>query len=374
MRSKITRLTKSKTALAVMVSAVVLALAATSVGYAAMSKTVTLSVDGKTRQVNTLDGTVADVLHSQGISVGSHDVVAPSLDSKIGDGSRIAVRYGRPLDIKVDGRDQHYWVTATDVASALDQLGLRFAGATLSTSRSASIGRQGLDLSVVTPKQLTVQVGAGKKQSRTVPALTVAQVLNELHVKLGKQDRVRPNLGATVHDGDKIVVTRVRTLTRKVTESIAYGTVKQSDSGMYSGHSRTVRAGREGSREAVYRLTFENGKLVARKVLRSTVTRRPVNALVKVGTKSRPAPATTNYASGSTVWDKIAQCESGGNWAANTGNGYYGGLQFSLSTWQAYGGTGLPSDASRATQIAIAEKVRAANGGYSAWPVCGAGY
>ena len=82
--------------------------------------------------------------------------------------------------------------------------------------------------------------------------------------------------------------------------------------------------------------------------------------------------ATSNFASGSSVWDAIAQCESGGNWATNTGNGYYGGLQFSLGTWQAYGGSGLPSNNSRETQIAIATKVRNASGGYGAWPACAA--
>ena len=72
------------------------------------------------------------------------------------------------------------------------------------------------------------------------------------------------------------------------------------------------------------------------------------------------------------MWDALAQCESGGNWAINTGNGYYGGLQFNLGTWQAYGGTGLPSQASRETQIAIATKLRDASGGYGAWPGCSA--
>ena len=81
--------------------------------------------------------------------------------------------------------------------------------------------------------------------------------------------------------------------------------------------------------------------------------RKPVAAIVKVGTSE---VATTNFAGGNTVWDRLAQCESGGNWAINTGNGYYGGLQFSLGTWQAYGGTGLPSQHSRETQIAIATK------------------
>ncbi|GAB2763322.1 transglycosylase family protein [Streptomyces bullii] len=72
-------------------------------------------------------------------------------------------------------------------------------------------------------------------------------------------------------------------------------------------------------------------------------------------------------------WDAVAQCESGGNWSINTGNGYYGGLQFSASTWAAYGGTQYASTADQATkaqQIEIAEKVLAGQG-KGAWPVCG---
>ncbi|KUN37773.1 transglycosylase [Streptomyces longwoodensis] len=74
-------------------------------------------------------------------------------------------------------------------------------------------------------------------------------------------------------------------------------------------------------------------------------------------------------------WDAVAQCESGGNWSINTGNGYYGGLQFSASTWAAYGGTAYASTADKASksqQIEIAEKVLASQG-KGAWPVCGKG-
>ena len=69
-------------------------------------------------------------------------------------------------------------------------------------------------------------------------------------------------------------------------------------------------------------------------------------------------------------WDAIAQCESGGNWAINTGNGYYGGLQFSPSTWAANGGVGMPNQASRAEQIRIAENTLRTQG-IGAWPTCG---
>ncbi|BBX22356.1 hypothetical protein MTER_17670 [Mycolicibacter terrae] len=71
-------------------------------------------------------------------------------------------------------------------------------------------------------------------------------------------------------------------------------------------------------------------------------------------------------------WDAVAQCESGGNWAADTGNGFYGGLQFKPSTWRAFGGVGLPSKASREEQIAVANRVLDEQGPY-AWPKCGPG-
>jgi LysM repeat protein len=110
----------------------------------------------------------------------------------------------------------------------------------------------------------------------------------------------------------------------------------------------------------------------------------PTPALTRVVSVERPAAPTSNSssrrstvtrstaapASGS-VWDRLAQCESGGNWGINTGNGYSGGLQFSAGTWAANGGTGSASSASRAEQIRVAERVRASQG-WSAWPACSA--
>jgi resuscitation-promoting factor RpfB len=369
-RSSIALLSKSRRALFVLVGGVVAALVATTVGYASMSKTVTLSVDGEAGQVSTLGGTVADVLDAEGIEVGERDVVAPALDSKVNDGTRIAVRYARELQVSVDGEEKSYWVTASDVSSALDQLGLRYAGAELSVSRGAEISRDGLDLEVVTPKRITLVNGPRKARTVTVPALTVTEALADLDIALGERDEVKPGRDAELEDGDKIVVTKVRVVTKKVTEDVDYDTIEKADSSMFEGDSKVVRAGRDGSRSVVYRLRYENGELVVRKELRATVLSQPRDAVVRVGTKAEAAPA-ANYASGSTVWDQLAQCESGGNWAINTGNGYYGGLQFNLDTWQAYGGTGYPHENSREEQIAVATRLRDANGGsYGSWPHC----
>lgn len=102
--------------------------------------------------------------------------------------------------------------------------------------------------------------------------------------------------------------------------------------------------------------------------LRTTVvasTTGPL-ALAALGTVVAPAA----QAAPSVNWDAIAQCESSGNWAANTGNGFFGGLQFTQSTWKAFGGSGSPQGASRQEQIAVAEKVLDGQG-IGAWPVCG---
>ena len=79
------------------------------------------------------------------------------------------------------------------------------------------------------------------------------------------------------------------------------------------------------------------------------------------------APRCTQAPTG--VWDRLAQCESGGNWHINTGNGYYGGLQFMASTWRANGGSGMPHQNSREEQIRVAENLRA-KAGFAPWPAC----
>jgi hypothetical protein len=99
----------------------------------------------------------------------------------------------------------------------------------------------------------------------------------------------------------------------------------------------------------------------------------PVEAATTVprlpGAEQSAAPRHGDPASEWTVWDDLAQCESSGNWHINTGNGYYGGLQFALSSWQWVGGTGYPHEHDRLTQIRMAERLLALQG-WEAWPAC----
>lgn len=107
----------------------------------------------------------------------------------------------------------------------------------------------------------------------------------------------------------------------------------------------------------------------------STVARRGVTlaavSIAGVALSASAASAAVPTTAPASTWDSLAQCESGGNWGINTGNGYSGGLQFSASTWAAHGGTGSAANASREQQIAVAQRVQASQG-WGAWPACAA--
>jgi LysM repeat protein len=112
-----------------------------------------------------------------------------------------------------------------------------------------------------------------------------------------------------------------------------------------------------------------SGKHSVKKSLRHK-TGYAVGGLALAGAAALVVTAGTAHADPGVNWDAIANCESGGNWAIATGNGYYGGLQFNLGTWRANGGSGMPQNASRAEQIRVANNVLHTQG-IGAWPVCG---
>jgi uncharacterized protein YabE (DUF348 family) len=358
-------------------------LVAGATGFAYFDKAVTLSVDGKPSAVHLFGSNVGDVLAHQGIKLGSHDLVAPAVSTPLEDNQKVVVRYGRLLTVTVDGQTKEYWTTSTTVAGALSELGIRADSAKLSVSRSQPLGRLGLAMAVTTPKDVTVSVDAKKLKARTTSA-TVAELLGELKVTLGAKDRVTPALKAPLTRGLNVAVARVNQKLATSSAAIAFGTQRRHDASLYTGNSKTLTAGKPGRKSLTYLRTTVNGKLASAKLVSSRITLKPVTRVLAVGTKARPAPAApapsasapsgpTSSGGGSTVnaamWDRIAQCESGGNWSINTGNGYYGGLQFDIQTWQGSGGGQFAPRAdlaSRTQQIAIANKVYA-DRGLSPW-------
>jgi uncharacterized protein YabE (DUF348 family) len=365
-------------------AAVVTTLVAGAVGVSHFDKSVTLSVDGKASTVHAFGSTVGDVLAKQDIKLTSHDVVVPAPTAKVSDGQKIVVRYGRKLTVTVDGATREYWTTATSVEAALQELGIRADSAKLSASRSMTLGRQGLTLSVTTPKAVVVRVD-GRNRTATTTGATVADVLRELKVTKDSDDRVKPGLTTAITPGLKIAVQRVTASTVRDTQAIAAPVSQRNVSTLYKGQSKILEAGSAGAKVLTYKVVKVDGKVESKKLVKAAVTQRPVARVIGIGTKSRPAPkpapapapapsaGNTSGAginlSNAAMWDRIAQCESSGNWSINTGNGYYGGLQFDLQTWLGAGGgdfASRPDLASRAEQITVANRVYA-DRGLSPW-------
>lgn len=114
----------------------------------------------------------------------------------------------------------------------------------------------------------------------------------------------------------------------------------------------------------------KNQKLASRPMVGATIaSTAPVKTNYAKTYSYRPVVYKASSKINGGVWDKLAACESGGNWATNTGNGYYGGLQFTVGTWHSVGGTGYPNQASKAEQIARA-KILQARSGWGQWPAC----
>jgi resuscitation-promoting factor RpfB len=361
--------------------ATTLALAGTTFGYANLNKSVTLSVDGQTSQVSTSADTVGALLKSKEIEVTSHDVVAPNLDAKVEEGTRIAVKFGREVTFTIDGTKQTVWTTAITVDEALSALAIDLAGAQLSTSRSSSIGRQGLGIIIATEKTVVI-IDAGKKRTVTTTGQTLADALAAAKITVDRNDRLSASPNTRLVDGSKFTFIRVDVKSKTKKFKVDFDTTRKKTNTLNKGVTKVDTPGVSGVRAVTYRLVWHDGEIVRRTKIKSKLIKKPVTEVILVGTKtptverSRSSGSSSSTSSSSTsstpsgsVWDKLAECESGGNWSINTGNGYYGGLQFSLSTWRAYGGSGYPHQASRDEQIRIAKKLQA-DAGWGAWPAC----
>ncbi|CAG6399358.1 resuscitation-promoting factor [Actinacidiphila cocklensis] len=358
---------------------VVAVLAGGAGAYVVADKTVRLTVDGRVRTVHTLAADVDGVLRQQHIAVGGHDIVAPAPGHPLHDGDTVAVRYGRPLTLTLDGRQQRVWTTGTTVAAALRQLGVRADGAFLDASRGAAIGRHGLVLSVRTQRRVTV-VADGRAHIVRTHAMTVRGAVADAGLLLGPQDTVSPGAGAFPQDGLAVTVARVRTAQATRREPVPYRVVRHRDPSLPRGTTVVDVAGRAGLRELRYDVRTVDGVASATRVVRSRVTRAPVAEVRRVGT-GRPArsprPRVTSGTSRASAaspgldWHALALCESGGRPHVVDPSGRYGGLyQFDVRTWRGLGGRGLPQNAGPAEQTVRAQRLYATRG-TAPWPVCG---
>ncbi len=343
-------------------TAVLLVVAGGTIAYAGLSKTVTLVVDGKEQTVRTFGDDVASVLEAQDVKVGLDDRVVPAQAASISDGDTVEVSYARPVTLTVDGQQKTVTTWEHTVDEALAALGVEpESGAFVSRSLDSRVPLKGLQLVVSNPK--TVEIRQDDDARRvTSTGVTVADVLEDAGVRPGQEDEVKPALDATLADGDRIRVVDIEVVNRVENVALDHETTVRKDPDAYEGEVEVVTKGKDGKARQQVRYVMADGKKRSRTVVSTKTVREPVTQVEERGTKK---PESTSSGDDS-VWDRIAKCESGGNWHINTGNGYYGGLQFSAATWHSVGGPGLPHQHSREVQIKYA-KILQERSGWGQW-------
>jgi resuscitation-promoting factor RpfB len=338
-------------------------------GFAvAAHKTVTLTVDGASMTVSTMKSRVIDVVKENGFSVAERDDLYPAADEAVQQSETIVLRRSRLLQISLDGQGaRQVWTTASTVDEALAQLAMSDT-APAAASRGSRVPLAGMSLPVVSAKTVQIDDG-GVVRTVHLAAPNVAGLLEAAGVPLQQRDKVVPAPSSPVVDGMQIQVTRVRI--EKVTERVPLQPIARRIEDMSMNISRQVveNPGAPGVQDVTFAVARVNGVETGRLPVANVVITPATESVVRVGAKpGTEVPPVTNGA----VWDALSQCEAGGNWAINTGNGYFGGVQFDQNTWERNGGLRYAARADLATreeQIAIAEVTRARQG-WGAWPVC----
>ncbi|KRE30908.1 Resuscitation-promoting factor RpfB [Mycobacterium sp. Soil538] len=351
-----------------LVGATLLALIFAGGTAVAAHKTVTLTVDGASMTVPTMKSRVIDVVKENGFDVTDRDDLFPAADTSVRQSDTIVLRRSRPLEISTDGGgSEQVWTTASTVQEALAQLQMTDK-APLAASRGSRVPLGGMALPVVSPR--TVQLDdAGVTRTVRLAAPNVAALLDAAGAPLQQSDTVNPAPSAPIVDGMRITVTRVRI--DKVTERLPLAPNNQRISDVTLNMSRQIveDPGMPGTQDVTFAIARVNGVETGRLPVANVVVVRARDGVLRIGAKpGTEVPPVSNPGQ----WDALARCEAGGNWGINTGNGFFGGVQFDQNTWERNGGLRYAQRADLATreeQIAIAEVTRARQG-WGAWPVC----
>ncbi|OZE86058.1 resuscitation-promoting factor [Rhodococcus sp. 15-649-1-2] len=367
--SSIARLNSSRSMMLYLVVAALLAtLIVGGATAVARHKTVTIDVDGEMITLSTMTGDVNGALQAAGYETGDKDLVAPSGDSELSDGETVVLRRARELSVTVDGQPQQIWTTALTVDEALQQMDLA-EDVHVSASRGERLPLEGTELDVALPKAVSLVDGAAPAASLTLAAPTVREFLEEAGKPLEQADTVTPAPDEKVEDGTEIVVTRDRTETKTETTDVEPPEQRIEDPTMNMSRTVVENPGSPGVSDITWEINTVNGQEVGREKVDEDIQVPAQPKVVRVGAKpGTEVPPVENGA----IWDALAQCEATGNWAINTGNGFFGGVQFDQNTWERQGGLKYAPRADLATreeQIAIASVTQKSQG-WGAWPAC----
>ncbi|MBW0270928.1 Resuscitation-promoting factor RpfB [Nocardia sp. MH4] len=331
-------------------------------------KTVALVVDGERTELTTMSRDVRAVLADAGYELSEHDAVTPAAGSKVADGATITLNRGREITVSVDGAERKVWTTGLTAGDALAQMQIP-ADTHVVPTRTEKLPLAGAALSVYTPRTVSLADGGAAPVDVRLAAATIGEFLTAAGIPLEDQDFTEPAADTPLTEGMKVTVTRQRVEQRTETLPLDPTELVIEDPTMNMSRTVVENPGVAGLHEATFAVTLTNGVESSRVQTNSNVITPAQPKTIRKGAK--PGTEVPPVRDGA-IWDALARCESTGNWAINTGNGYYGGIQFDQSTWERQGGLKYAPRADLATreeQIAIAEVTRARQG-WGAWPAC----
>ncbi|WP_311347778.1 transglycosylase family protein [Corynebacterium durum] len=335
-------------------------------------KDVTIDVNGQQMDLVTMSNSVEGALKQAGIKIGPDDLIVPSPSERLTRTESIKVRSAKSVAVVVDGQEKTIKSTALTVDELVSEIGSEIGGVNegdlLSKGRDTVIPADGMKLDITRPKVVSINDG-GDVTYTQMAASNVGDLLRRRNINLNPEDVVTPSITSPVKAGMDVRIDRVRTDQVRETVPFEAPANYKDDATAFEGDEVVEEAGTPGSKEVKRSIRIVNGKEESNTVISEKEVTPAKPATIKRGTKAKAsAPSVAN----GSVWDSLAQCEAGGNWAINTGNGFSGGLQFTPSTWLAYGGGQYAPQAHLATreqQIAVASKVQAGQG-WGAWPAC----
>ena len=331
-------------------------------------KDVTIDVNGQQMDLVTMSNSVEGALKQAGIKIGPDDLIVPSPSERLTRTESIKVRSAKSVAVVVDGQEKTIKSTALTVDELVSEIGGVNEGDLLSKGRDTVIPADGMKLDITRPKVVSINDG-GDVTYTQMAASNVGDLLRRRNINLNPEDVVTPSITSPVKAGMDVRIDRVRTDQVRETVPFEAPANYKDDATAFEGDEVVEEAGTPGSKEVKRSIRIVNGKEESNTVISEKEVAPAKPATIKRGTKAKSsAPSVAN----GSVWDSLAQCEAGGNWAINTGNGFSGGLQFTPSTWLAYGGGQYAPQAHLATreqQIAVASKVQGGQG-WGAWPAC----
>ena len=335
-------------------------------------KDVTIDVNGQQMDLVTMSNSVEGALKQAGIKIGPDDLIVPSPSERLTRTESIKVRSAKSVAVVVDGPAKTVKSAGLTVDELVSEIGSEIGGVNegdlLSKGRDTVIPADGMKLDITRPKVVSINDG-GDVTYTQMAASNVGDLLRRRNINLKPEDVVTPSITSPVKAGMDVRIDRVRTDQVRETVPFEAPANYKDDATAFEGDEVVEEAGTPGSKEVKRSIRTVNGKEESNTVISEKEVTPAKPATIKRGTKAKAsAPSVAN----GSVWDSLAQCEAGGNWAINTGNGFSGGLQFTPSTWLAYGGGQYAPQAHLATreqQIAVASKVQAGQG-WGAWPAC----